>query len=128
MRKRSLSKSGFFNPRIFAAFVLVTFGVSLGVYSFAAPTSGRQSTAQDNTSLVKPTIISSAYNAVSPAVRDLPKVNPLSAPAEAEHDLPRVKPTHPVPTGFVDKAVQASLAAVATIPAPKGTFEGQSSV
>src|ERR1700731_1982275 len=105
MKKNRNSKSGIFNPRIFAAFVLVMFGVSLGVFSFAAPTSGRRSAARDNTSLVKPTIIYSTYNAVSPAVRDLPKVNPLSAPAETEQGLLRVKPTHPVPTGFVDQAV-----------------------
>src|ERR1700737_1326993 len=128
MKKDRNSKSGFFNPRIFAAFVLVTFGVSLGVFSFAAPTSGKNGTAQNNASLVKPTIISSTYNAVSPAVRDLPKVNPLSAPAETEHGLLRVRPTNPVPAGFVDQAVQSSAPAVATIPAPNGTFEGQSSV
>jgi len=128
MNKKTAAKSGFFNPRIFAAFVLVTVGVSLGVFSFAAPTSARRSATRDNASLVKPTIISSTYNAVSPAVRDLPKVNPLSAPAETEHGLLRVRPTNPVPAGFVDQAVQSSAPAVATIPAPNGTFEGQSSV
>ncbi len=102
-------------------------GVSIGVFSFAAPQKSSKS-GQDSQA-VQPTVISSTFNGVSSAVRDLPKVNPLSAPAETEHDLLlRVKPTHPVPTGFVDQAVQTSLAAVATIPAANGTFEGQSSV
>src|ERR1700720_2919394 len=107
MNKKSPAKSGFFNPRIFAAFVLVTFGVSLGVFSFAAPTPGKRSTAPDNTSLVKPTIISSAYNAVSPAVRDLPLALPTTQLADRE--LPPIHPNKPIPGNFVDQVVQTAL-------------------
>jgi hypothetical protein len=128
MKKAFNSNSGIFNPRMFGAFVLVTVGISLGVVSLAAPASGKRRPAQDNASLVKPTVINSTFNGVSSAVRDLPKVNPLSAPAETEHGLLRVRPTNPVPAGFVDQAVQSSAPAVATVPAPNGTFEGQSSV
>jgi hypothetical protein len=126
MNKKTGGKSGFFNPRIVTAFILVTIGISIGVFSFAAPQKSSK-TAQDSQA-VQPTVINSTFNGVSKAMRDLPKVNPLSAPAEAEHDLLRVKPTQPVPAGFVDQAVQSAAPAVATIPAPNGTFEGQSSV
>src|SRR5690348_14750619 len=114
MNKKTGGKSGFFNPRIFAAFALVTFGVSLGVFSFAAPKPATQKNTAQSATTFQPTVIQSLYNGVSDAVRDLPKVNPLSAPAETEHDLLRVKPTHPVPAGFVDQAVQTSLPAVST--------------
>jgi Carboxypeptidase regulatory-like domain len=125
MNKKSAAKSGFFNARIFAAFVLVTFGVSIGIFSFAAPTSGRRSATQDNTSLVKPTIIYSTSNAVSPAVRDLPPALPTTQ--VADRDLPPVKPVQPVATNFVDQAVQTAMPAAATAaPTPIANFEGQS--
>jgi hypothetical protein len=129
MNKKSAGKSGFFNPRIFAAFVLVTFGVSIGIFSFAAPTSGKSSTAQANTSVVKPTVINSTYNAVSTAVRDLPLAPPTQARVETE--LPSVKPLQPVPSSFVDKIVQTALAqtkqgVLAAMPSPIANFEGQS--
>jgi hypothetical protein len=126
MNKKSVVKSGFFNPRIFGAFVLLTFGISLGVFSFAAPKpASRKNTAQ-NASAFQPTVIQSIYNGVSSAVRDLPKA---SSVGENEHEpnLPPVKATHPVPAGFVDAARQSSAAAAAA-PTPNLTFEGQSSV
>src|SRR4029077_13083352 len=123
MNKKSAAQSGFFNPRIFVAFVLVTFGVSLGVFSFAAPTSGKSSTAQPNASLVKPTIISSTYNAVSSAVRDLPLAGPIAS--RVENELGPVKPVHPVATNFVDQVVQTAMPAAATAaPTPIANFEG----
>jgi len=129
MKKNLCSKAGIFNPRIFGAFVLVTFGISLGVFSFAAPTSGKRSTAPDSTSLVKPTVINSTSNALSPAVRDLPRALPTTELADRE--LPPVKPVQPVPSGFVDKVVQTALAqtkqgVLAAMPSPIANFEGQS--
>ncbi|HWY51859.1 MAG TPA: carboxypeptidase-like regulatory domain-containing protein [Chthoniobacterales bacterium] len=123
MKKTFASTSGIFNPRIFGAFVLVTFGISLGVFSFAAPTSGKRNAARDNTSLVKPTVVNSTSNAVSPPVRDLPRALPKTQLADRE--LPPVKPNHPVPTNFVDKMVQAALS-TAVMPSPMANFEGQS--
>jgi len=38
MNKKSLSQSGVFDPRAFAAFLLCATGVMLAVFSFAAPT------------------------------------------------------------------------------------------
>ncbi len=41
MIKKSTQESGFFNPRIFAAFLLVAVGLSIGMFSFAAtPSAG----------------------------------------------------------------------------------------
>src|SRR5260370_41083244 len=101
MNKNTNSKSGIFNPRVLLAFALCSAGVSLTMVAFAGPTSGKSSTAQANASLVKPTIISSTYNAVSPAVRDLPLALPTTQLADRE--LPPVKPNHPVPANFVDQ-------------------------
>ena len=122
MNKKSGSKSGFFNPRVFGAFILITFGISLGVFSFAA-SQGSSKAAQDSAA-VKPTVINSTYNGVSQAVRDLPKAA-IAGPTEVADTLPPVKPTHPVPTNFVDQVLQTAMAAAAA-PAPMANFEGQS--
>ncbi len=46
MLKKSASENGSFNPRIFLAFILASFGIMLGMISFAAnPTSGSLSAA-----------------------------------------------------------------------------------
>jgi hypothetical protein len=124
MNKKSAVKSGFFNPRIFAAFVLVTFGVSLGVFSFAAPTSQKRSQGLDN-GAVQPTIINSTFNGVSKAVRDLPRAATSTGQIEADNGLPSVKPLQPVPTNFVDQIVQTAMGTLAA-PAPIANFEGQS--
>lgn len=128
MKRIFFSKSAFFNPRVFAAFILVTFGISLGVFSFAAPKpASRKSTGQHAPAAFQPTVIQSIYNAVSAAVREMPLAVAPKDSDEPEHALLRVKPDRPVPTGFVDPALQ-TLAAVAAAPAPNITFEGQSSV
>src|SRR5437660_1106685 len=131
MKKNPNPKSGLFNPRILLALALCAIGGVLAVFSFAAPASAKrlpQSSAQ-----LKPVVINSIGNGVSMAVRDLPTGVP-TGPREIEHGLLRVKPNRPVPSGFVDKAVQkavqtalGALTAPAA-PAPLGTFEGQSSV
>jgi Carboxypeptidase regulatory-like domain len=123
MKKNPASKSGFFNPRVFLAFILCSGGALLGMFSLAAQAPSGKSTAPDNTSLVKPTIISSTYNAVSPAVRDLPVAQPTAPLLIAE--LPPVHPNHPVPADFVDQVVQTAMGVLA-IPSPMANFEGQS--
>ncbi len=92
--------------------------------AFAAPTSGKGSSAQNNGTPLKPTVISSTYNGVSAAVRDLPKTAP-AGPAELGDILPPIKPSRPVPAGFVDRVVQQSLGILA-MPSPIANFEGQS--
>jgi len=122
MNKKTGGKSGFFNPRIFAAFILVMTGVSIGVFSFAAPTLPKRS--QGSNGAIQPTVINSTFNGVSSAARDLP-VAPLAAPEPGDKDLPPVKPIQPVPADFVDKIVQTAMGAAAA-PAPIASFEGQS--
>lgn len=124
MKKNRRSKSGLFNPRLILALVLCSTGASLTMLTLAAPTSGTN-TARNSGLSLNPTVISSLYNAVSPAVRDLAPAVPTAPRIEIE--LPPLHPTHPVPAGFVDPAVQAVPAALAA-PAPIANFEGQSSV
>src|SRR5882672_7430611 len=127
MKKNLFSKAGIFNPRIFAAFVLVTFGVSLGVFSFAAPKPASRKSTGKTTAPFQPTVIQSIFNGESAPIRDMPSTVVPKESGEPEHDLPRVKPYRAVPATFVDAARQ-SIAAIAAAPAPNLTFEGQSSV
>ena len=69
MKKNRTARSGLFNPRLILALALCSVGASLTMLAFAAPTPGK-STAQNSEASLSPTIIYSAYNAVSPAVRD----------------------------------------------------------
>ncbi len=131
MKRIFLSKSAFVNPRIFGAFILITFGLSLGVFSFGGQkavsrTASRKSNTQSAPAF-QPTVIQSLYNSVSAAVQDMPKAVTVETSEEPEHALLQVKPGRPVPAGFSDLALQP-LAAVAAAPAPNITFEGQSSV
>src|SRR5438105_6954937 len=119
MQKNRNSKFGFFNPRIFAAFLLCSMGTWLAMFSFAAPTSS-------TTDTFTPVVITSVVNRISPAVRDLPKVAPTGA-SEIGDNLPPIRPNHPVPAGFVDSALQTVPAALAA-PTPMANFEGQGSV
>jgi hypothetical protein len=123
MKKNRSSKDGIFNPRFGAAFLLCSAGVLLAMLAFAAPTSGKRSTTQNSGPSLKPTVFSSAYNGVSLAVRDLPIALPTAPRVEKE--LPPVHPNVPVPTGFVDPAVQAAAGPLAA-PTPIANFEGQS--
>jgi hypothetical protein len=70
---------------------------------FAAPAPSSK-TAAPGPGSFKPVVIKSLLNGVSPAVRNLPIAAP-TGPREIEHDLPRVKPSRLVPTGFVDASV-----------------------
>jgi carboxypeptidase family protein/dockerin type I repeat protein len=129
MEKKSNSKSGVFNPRVLLGFVLCSVGVSLAMLSFAAPASTKKLPPQ-NGAQFKPVVIKSNLNGVSAAARDLPTGVP-TGPREIEHGLLRVKPNHPVPAGFVDRAMQSvaqNLAVLLAMPAPLSTFEGQGSV
>src|ERR1700682_2411126 len=117
MKKNPASKSGIFTTRVVLAFALCSAGVSLAVISLAAPTPSSKSAATGPGAL-KPVVIRSTLNGVSPAARDLPIAAP-TGPREVEHDLLRVKPNHPVPPGFVDPAAQ-TFAALLAMPAPLG--------
>jgi Carboxypeptidase regulatory-like domain len=123
MKKRLNSKLGIFNPRVCVAFLFVTFGISLGVFSLAAPR--KPDKAVQDSPVIQPTVINSTFNAVSSPVRDLPLATTVSGEVEADQGLPPVKTLPPVPTDFVDKIVQTVMGTLAA-PAPIANFEGQS--
>src|SRR5438876_9798799 len=126
MKRNPSSKSGIFSPRIFSAFILVTVGVSFGVFSFAAPKPAARKNTTESAPAFQPTVIQSIFNDVSSAARDLPIAASIGQ-HEVEPTLPPVKAKHPVPATFVDQAAQ-TLAALLAMPATLGTFEGQGSV
>ena len=115
VRKNPSFQSGIFNPRIVAAFVLVTFGISLGVFSFAGPKSAARKSNAQTAAAFQPTIIQSIFNGVSSPVREMPVSVTEKQSGEPEHDLPRVKPARSIPVGFVDTAVHP-LAAISAAP------------
>ena len=123
MKKNRNSKSGLFTLRALLALVLCSLAISMAMLSFAGPKAA--STAGGSNDL-KPVVVRSLYNGVSSALRDLPLAGPTPE-RDVEDHLLRVKPTHPVPPGFVDAAAQV-LPAAAAAPTPNGTFEGQTSV
>jgi hypothetical protein len=130
MKKNLFSKAGIFNPRVVLAFALCSIGVSLAVFSVTAAPARRAKAKSANgattASVLQPIVFSSATNAVSSAVRDIPKAASIGE-HEVEPTLPPVKPLHPVPAGHVDAAAQI-VASLLAMPAPLNTFEGQSSV
>src|SRR5205085_92163 len=70
MKKRDGSQSGVVNLRTFVAFLLCTVGISIGMMSFAAPTSKKAATTTTADAGVTPT--------VSRPLRDLPTVTQLT--------------------------------------------------
>jgi hypothetical protein len=127
MKKNLLSKAGIFNPRVVLAFALCSVAVSLAVFSVtAAPTRRGKIRSTSTASVLKPEVINSAANAVSPAARDLPIAASIGQ-HEVEPNLPPVKTLHPVPLGYADTAAQ-TVASLLAMPAPLNTFEGQGSV
>src|SRR5437764_1344678 len=114
MKRIFSSKSAFFNPRIFAAFVLVTFAISLGVFSFAGPKSAARKSSRQTVAAFQPTIIQSIFNGESAPIRDMPSAVATKESGEPEHDLPRVKPNHAVPTGDYHECIAISKTPDAT--------------
>lgn len=116
-------ESGYFNPRIFLAFVLCSAALVLALLGFAAspPPPGQNGVSAPLT----PTVFRSVLNGISPALRDLP-TGQRAAPRTLEEDLPRVRPNRPVLSSFIDPVVQSVAAAPLLMPAPLNTFEGQS--
>ena len=114
-------ESGFFNPRVFAAFVLCSVALFLALLGFAASPSPPS---LPGSGAFAPVVRTSVVNGLSPAVRDLPAA-PALAPRVIEVDdgLRRVRPNRAVPANFVDAAVQRALGSL-DMPAPLATFEG----
>src|SRR4051812_45918790 len=111
-------ESGFYNPRVFVAFVLCFGAALLALMAIAAP-SPPAGTSQSPA--LAPKVISSTLNGVSPAVRDLPAASPTTRDFEVE--LPSIKAPHEVSATFVDQALQKTLGSFA-MPATNVNFEG----
>ncbi|MEY2537281.1 MAG: large repetitive protein [Verrucomicrobiota bacterium] len=129
MKRKSSPESGVFNPRVFAAFLLCSGGVLLGVFSIGAPT-GPNAPAKRMTSQFKPVTISARAHGVSPKVRDLPvrrgsrqgpfyEAEPVR-PIHAPHKPPQLPVYDPV-----QQTVARNAAVVVTAaPSLLQTFEG----
>ena len=85
MNKKSIVKSGFFSPRALVAFMLVTFGLSLGAFSFAGPKSGSRKNAAESksgyngNSIAAPNV--SIFGGPDPTVPGNPRYQNFYAPA-----------------------------------------------
>src|SRR4051812_18336899 len=105
-------ESGFYNPRVFSAFVLCFGGVLLALISFAAPTpapSKPKAQAAPATGF-GPTVSRSVFNTVSAPVRSMPQIRHYMPRAfEEEEGLRKVHPDRPVPPNFVDSVLQRAL-------------------
>ncbi len=121
MNRKSASKSGFFSSRLIIGVALCSLGIALGALVVAAPDQSQKAGAQ---SAFKPTIIYSAYNGVSPRVRDLPVETTLpNGQWEVHKPLPFHPPHAPIAGPVVD-AAQQTLAPIFEIPTPLQTFDG----
>ena len=119
-------ESGFYNPRVFLAFVFCFGAALLALVGFAAPTEPPLQSPQTANSAGNflPIATTSAFNGVSPALRDLPVVTPIYA---APIIINPVRPIHPPiqpPLLPVYDSVQQASAPVLAMPAPLQTFEG----
>jgi hypothetical protein len=123
MQKNPSSKSGFFNPRVFVAFILCTGGVLLAMLGFGAPTASRKDAKQSAT--FKPVIINSFSHGISPSIRDLPLVTHTTKPTTYEvHQVRPIRPPLPQPKLPVVDPVHQKTAIAAPMPTPIQTFEG----
>src|SRR4051794_34467230 len=84
-------ESGFYNPRVFLAFLLFFSAGLLALITLAAPTPPPNQSA-DTVSKFAPITRASIYNGVSPNLRDLPVVTPVYG---APIIITPVHPIHP---------------------------------
>jgi hypothetical protein len=123
MNKKSVSKSGFFNPRVFLAFVLCSAGVSLGMFSLAAPPSSKKPSPQ-SAAQFKPTIIYSSANGISRRLRDLPAIRTAPNGTYESHAPLAIHPPHVPPQLPVQDPAQQTIMPALAMPSPLQTFEG----
>src|SRR5205807_10201753 len=116
---RTNPESGFFNPRVFLAFLLCFAGVLLALIGF-----GQTSPRSAAPPAFAPVVTNSIVNGLSPAISDLPSGPPSSRKIEEENGLLRVRPDRAVPPNFVDPVVQSAPVPLA-MATPLATFEGQ---
>ena len=124
MKKESKFMSGLFNPRVAFALLLCSAGISLAIFSTATPAAAKRSLNAGVAGSLRPEVIYSVYNGVSPKVSDLPRVaNVPNGTYEAHGPLTRGHLGPPPHLPAVD-SVQQTTAPSAAMPAPLQTFEG----
>ena len=116
-------ESGFYNPRIFLAFVLCFGGALLALISFAAPTPPPAQTS-DSTGGFAPITRDSLFNGVSPNLRDLPVVTPVSGAPYAINPVLPIRPPLQTPVAPIHDFVQQTIAPALPMPTPLQSFEG----
>jgi hypothetical protein len=119
-------ESGFYNPRIFLAFVLCFGAALLALVALAAPTPPPVQSAQgaDNAGKFLPVTTTSAFHGVSPNLRDLPVEAPVYAAPIIINPVHAVRPPVQPPLLPVYDSVQQTSAPLVAMPAPLQTFEG----
>src|SRR5882762_8875003 len=92
MKKKSTSKSAFFNPRFFVGLVLCSLGLLLGLLAYTAYPGASllaQKPGQQITQQWQPrwVVVASSHNDVSPPLRELAALPVL--PSNGEHEGPK---------------------------------------
>lgn len=122
MNKNSTTNAGFFRSRLIVGLALCSLGIALGALVMAAPNQAQNAGAPST--ILKPTIIYSSFNGVSPKVSDLPVETTLpNGKWEVHTPLPFHSPHAPVLGPVVD-AAQQFTAPIFEIPGPLVTFDG----
>src|ERR1044071_4300897 len=123
MHKKSISRSGMFNPRICSAFVLGAIGVFLAFIGFAAtqPPSSQPAQAASN---FAPIVRDSLYNGISPNLSDLPVAVPVHGPPYVINPILPIHPRQSLPLQQVLDLVRQTNPPPVAMPTPLSTFEG----
>ena len=115
-------ESGFYNPRVFLAFLLFFSAGLLALVTLAAPTPSPSQSANTSTTFA-PITRESIYNGVSPNLRDLPVAAPIFGAPIIINPVHAIHPPVQPPLLPVHDYVQQTAAPSVAMPAPLITFE-----
>jgi hypothetical protein len=127
MKKTSTSQSAFFNPRVLLGFVLCSLGLLLALLGFSVYSSSSVQAATPNQGHGQPTIGTSYFHDVSPALRDVRQGWPLVFKENHEAaENPKIPNNHVdrPDTVVQDKNVSALALLAPNMPAPILNFKG----
>src|SRR5256885_2439732 len=119
-------ESGFYNPRVFLAFVLCFGAALLALVGFAAPTPPPLQSPESASSVgnFAPITRDSLSNGVSPNLRDLPVVTPVYGAPIIVNPARPIHPARQVPLAPVYDYVRQVNAPAVAMPTPLQSFEG----
>src|SRR5262245_5726341 len=140
MKKKSASKSAFFNVRILIASVLCVFGIAVALFAQGkgakqTPQTGRSTSAQDSPGTQRPDVVQMVGPVLMTTnLKDLPYV-----PTEGEQEdqpltrFPQPGPGAPPPASppsspWLQRLMKGVFRPTSTMPPPLITFEGMSLV